>query len=96
MSEKPSSNGKEMDDLLLQYGGSRERLDAIKTILTQYNITTEAELRDAIELYSSKFGMRRSLDFGGNEKALQEVAASLEAMKTMFTSHEVEPYHEQE
>ncbi len=96
MSEKPSSNGEDMDDLLLRYGGPLQHIDTIRAILARCGITTREELRNDIELYESHFGIGKPPDFSGDEKALEETASALEAMKTMFISHEVEPYHETE
>ncbi|MBI5155955.1 hypothetical protein HZA45_01630 [Candidatus Peregrinibacteria bacterium] len=97
MSAAPSDNGEpSMDDLLLQYGGPPKQLEKIRSLLARVGITTRQELQADLELYESRWGLGRKPDFSGGVTMWEQLAADLQVMKTMFPSHEVAPYKEEE
>lgn len=75
------------DVMLLEYGATPERLPVVKTILAGVGVTKD-NLRELVRLSESRMGMNSAFrGFGGNDAELDQVAADLEAEKTMFQSH---------
>lgn len=73
--------------MLVEYGASEERLPVVKTILARSGITKD-NLRELIRLSESRMGMNRTFPrLGGSDREIDQIAADLEAEKTMYQSH---------
>jgi hypothetical protein len=73
--------------MLLDLGAPAERLPVVKTILTQSGITKE-NLHELIRFSESPMGMHRPFPgFGGSDGEIDQIAADLQAEKTMYRSH---------
>ncbi len=77
----------EWSAILLGYGAAPERLPAVKAVLAGVGVTRD-NLRELIRLSEGRMGMNSTFrGFGGSDVELDQVAADLEAEKTMFQSH---------
>lgn len=73
--------------MLVEYGAPEERLSVVKTILARSGITKD-NLRELVRLSESRMGMNRAfVGLGGSDSEIDQVAADLEAEKTMYQSH---------
>ncbi len=73
--------------ILLEYGATPERLPAVKAVLAGVGVTRD-NLRELIRLSEGRMGINSTFrGFGGSDAELDQVAADLEAEKTMFQSH---------
>ncbi len=73
--------------MLRDLGAPVERLPVVKTILAQSGITKE-NLHELIRLSESPMGMKRPFPgFGGSDGEIDQIAADLQAEKTMYRSH---------
>jgi hypothetical protein len=77
----------EWNAMLLEYGATPERLPVVKAVLAGVGVTRD-NLRELIRFSESRMGMNCAFrGFGGSDAELDQVAADLEAEKTMFQSH---------